>query len=242
MQTTIIQQIQASLETYSIPVKAESSQRFFKTGPGQYGEGDIFIGVSVPDQRKVAKQFFKQATFEDIIFFLTHEIHEYRLTALFLMEYKFAKAKDEKNKKEIVDLYLNNLDSVNNWDLVDSSAPKILGHYLFDKDRSLLYDLADSGHLWRQRVSVLATYYFIKNNDFTDTLKLSEKMLNHKHDLMHKAIGWMLREIGKKDQKTEENFLKKHYKKMPRTMLRYAIEKFDEEMRQAYLKGTIESE
>jgi len=171
----------------------------------------------------------------DIQKLLDSKIHEHRLVGLLILVDKYEKS----NNKEIVDFYLANTKNINNWDLVDLTAHKILGHYLLDKDRTLLYNLARSNDLWEKRISIISTFYFIKNNDFKDALKISEILLNDKHDLIHKAVGWMLREIGKRDQKAEEKFLKKYYKKMPRTMLRYAIEKFDEKKRKAYLRSEI---
>ena len=219
--------------------KAGDYEWFFKTGPGEYGEGDRFLGVTVPSQRKIARKYYKEATLSDVGTLLESGTHEHRLTALFILVLKYEKARDDDEKKAAVDLYLQKLDRANNWDLVDSSAPKILGAWLFDKDRSMLYGLARADHLWRQRVAVLATYYFTKQDDFKDTLRIAELLLGHPHDLIHKAVGWMLREIGNRDRKTEEEFLKKHYKKMPRTMLRYAIEKFEPEERKRYLAGTV---
>lgn len=167
------------------------------------------------------------------------EFHEHRLTALIILVHKFEKVRTEEEKKQIVDLYFANLDYVNNWDLVDTSADKILGAYLADKDRSLLYQLARTDHLWKQRIAIMATFYFIRNNDFTDTLEIARILLNHEHDLIHKAVGWMLREVGKRGFETEFEFLQKYYREMPRTMLRYAIEKFDEDLRQQFLQGLI---
>jgi 3-methyladenine DNA glycosylase AlkD len=233
------QQIQTALQNLADPMRAESSLWFFKTGPGQYGEGDEFIGITVPDQRRVAKQFYKLTTLKDLQKLIESPIHEHRLTALFILILQFQKAKDEEVQKEIVDFYLQNLDYVNNWDLVDASAYKILGPYLFRRDKKLLYDLARSGHLWRQRVSIISTFHFIKNEHFEDALQISEILLDHEHDLIHKAVGWMLREIGNVALEVEDEFLKKHYRQMPRTMLRYAIEKFVPEKRQKYLKGQV---
>jgi 3-methyladenine DNA glycosylase AlkD len=212
--------------------KAKGNYKFFQTHPGGYGEGDEFLGLTVPIQRKIAKKY-KDLPLEDVEILLQSKYHEHRLTALYILILNF-----KKKKKEVIDVYLRNLDRVNNWDLVDSSAPYLLGPYLEDKDRSILYELAKSDNLWKQRIAIISTLYFIKNNDFEDALKISEMLLNHKHDLIHKAVGWMLREIGKRDKKVEEEFLKKYYKNMPRTMLRYAIEKFPEEERQKILKGT----
>jgi len=219
--------------------KVENYERFFKTGPGEYGEGDRFLGVTVPSQRRIARKYYKEATLPDLGTLLESGTHEHRLTALFILVMKFEKARNEDEKKAAVDLYLQNLDRVNNWDLVDSSAPKLLGAWLFDRDRSILHELANFDNLWRQRVAVLATFYFIKQGDFTDTLRICERLLGHPHDLIHKAVGWMLREIGNRDRVMEETFLKKHCKKMPRTMLRYAIEKFEPEKRRRYLAGEV---
>ncbi|MFP4369540.1 MAG: DNA alkylation repair protein [Candidatus Kapaibacterium sp.] len=218
-------------------LKAMHLSRFFKTGKGQYGEGDIFIGVTVPVQRKIAREHFREADFEDLRQLITDPRHECRLTGLIMLTYKYEKSGDKEQKEMIKDFYLDMLDHVNNWDLVDLTAYKILGDYLMDKDRRILYELAESGHLWRQRVSVISTMYFIKKGDFGDTFALAEMMIDHKHDLMHKAIGWMLREIGKIDFEAENAFLREHYQQMPRTMLRYAIEKFNPELRKQFLSG-----
>ncbi|MFC1727052.1 DNA alkylation repair protein [Patescibacteria group bacterium] len=216
------------------PQKAKDLGRFFKTGPGEYGEGDVFWGLTVPQQRLVAKKFIDLPLVE-IKRLLGDKVHEVRLTSLLILVSKFQKA-GEKERQAIVDLYLKNTRFVNNWDLVDLSAPRILGAYLLDRDRSLLYKLAKSKNLWEKRISVLATFAFIREKQFRDSLKISEILLNDNHDLIHKAVGWMLREVGKQDQAIEEKFLKKHYRKMPRTMLRYAIERFEEKKRQFYLK------
>ena len=218
--------------------RAEASKWFFKTGKGEYGEGDVFLGVSVGDQRKIAKKY-KDLSFDVLQHLLDSQYHEHRLTALFIMVGKYQKSKSEDVKREVVDFYLKNTKNINNWDLVDSSAHKILGDYLLDKDKSILYHLAKSKSLWDRRIAIISTMWFINNNHFTDALKIAKILLKDKHDLIHKAVGWMLREIGKKDQGLEETFLKKHYKSMPRTMLRYAIEKFEEEKRKKYLKSLI---
>ena len=216
------------------PIKAKILSGFFKTGKGQYGEGDIFLGITVPLQRKLAQKYLTLSQ-SDIQKLLDSKIHEHRLTALFILIKRYQQS-DLKAKKEIVDFYLKNLNNINNWDLIDLSAPKILGDYFQDKDKSVLYKLAQSNNLWKRRISILATYTFIKNKQFDDTLKISELLLGDKQDLIHKAVGWMLREVGKKDQKVEEIFLKKYYKIMPRTMLRYSIERFPEKKRRYYLK------
>jgi len=218
--------------------KAAIHQRFFKTAPGEYGAGDRFHGVPVPQQRSIAKKHLSAATEQTIQQLLQSDFHEERLTALLLLVYKFKK--DHKNGlgEKWVKLYLKNTLRVNNWDLVDSSAHHILGAWLENKDRKLLYQLADSSSLWENRIAVIATAHFIRKNDLTDILSLSEKLIDHPHDLMHKAVGWMLREAWVKDAKKIEDFLRNNASKMPRTMLRYAIEKFPERKRQAFLKLT----
>ena len=218
--------------------KAKLLQGFFKTGKGEYGEGDVFLGIVVPIQRKISQEF-KNLEMSGIQKLLSSDIHEKRLIALFILieQYKKAKKeKDEEKKKRIFDFYLANTEQVNNWDLVDLSAPNIVGDYLMDKKREILYKLSKSKNLWERRISVLATFTFIRNNQFEDSIKLAEILLKDKHDLIQKAAGWMLREIGKRNQEVEEEFLRKHYKLMGRTMLRYAIEKFDEEKRKFYLE------
>jgi len=231
----MVNKLKEDLQNLKDPKKAVILQGFFKTGKGQYGEGDIFLGIVVPLQRKISRKY-QTLKLRDLKKLLAANIHEYRLTALFILVSKYEKA-DEKEKKEIFDFYLKNTKGINNWDLVDLSAPKIVGDYLFHKpkQRGVLYKFAGSTNLWKKRIAVLATFAFIKNNQFEDTLKIAEILLNDEHDLIHKAVGWMLREMGKKNQKTEEKFLKKYYKTMPRTMLRYAIEKFDKSKRDFYL-------
>jgi 3-methyladenine DNA glycosylase AlkD len=226
--------IQHELEQYIDPVKREYLPRFFKTGKGQYGEGDKFLGVVVPNTRIVAKRH-KDAPFEVMAALLQSEWHECRLCALLMLVERFKKS-DEKGKKVIYDFYLTQTGRINNWDLVDLSAPGIVGEYLKDKPRQDLYRLAESPLLWDQRIAVVSTYTLIRNHDFIDILSLSERLLHHKHDLMHKAVGWMLREMGKRDKDLLVQFLEKHCTVMPRTMLRYAIEKFSEEERQEFMK------
>lgn len=220
------------------PQKAENLTRFFKCGEGEYGEGDKFLGIIVPEQRKIVRKYCSEISLAEIEKLMGSQFHEHRLTGLLMSVEKFAKA-NKKLQKEIFDCYLKNTKYINNWDLVDLTAPKIIGAYLLNKNRKILYKLAQSKNLWEKRIAILATSVFIRQNDFADTLKISEILLIDKHDLIHKAVGWMLREVGKRDQKTEEIFLRKHYVQMPRTMLRYAIEKFDEEKRQAYLKNIV---
>ncbi len=225
--------VKSDLQALADPEKAAILSRFFKTGKGQYGEGDIFLGIVVPKQRAVAKRYTGLGL-KDIGKLLSSKIHELRLVALLILVNKYKKA-DEVGKGEIADFYLKHTKRINNWDLVDLSAPKILGDYLLDKDRSLLYRLVRSKNLWERRISIMSTFAFIGKNDFGDTLRISEILIGDDHDLIHKAVGWMLREVGKKDLKTEEDYLKEHCRRMPRTMLRYAIERFDESKRRFYL-------
>jgi 3-methyladenine DNA glycosylase AlkD len=219
------------------PSKAVLLQRFFKTGPGQYGEGDIFHGIMVPVQRSLAKKY-KDLSLLEIKKLLDSNVHEERLIGLLILVEQTKKC-DDKKKERIFNFYHRNRKRINNWDLVDLTADRISGAYLFDKDKSLLYKLTESTNIWERRIAIMSTFHFIKNYSFADALCISEKLLYDKHDLIHKAVGWMLREIGKRDLKTEEEFLFKYYKIMPRTMLRYAIEKFPEYKRQAFLKGKI---
>lgn len=252
----IATEIQKELEAYVDPIKKEYLPRFFKTGKGQYGEGDKFLGVVVPNTRLVAKRH-KEETFEVMATLLQSEWHECRLCALLMLVERFKKA-DEMGKKAIYDFYLTQTARINNWDLVDLSAPSIVGEYLKDKSREDLYRLAKSPLLWEQRIAVVSTYTLIKNADFIDIIRLSEYFLQKSmhpntphlvdavhasartsqplHDLMQKAIGWMLREMGKRDKDLLVQFLEKYCKIMPRTMLRYAIEKFPEEERQEFMK------
>lgn len=226
--------IQLELTEYSTPQKKEFLPYFFKTGEGQYGEGDKFLGVVVPDTRKVAKKY-KELPFSEIENLLNNEFHECRLCALLILVERFKKASEE-DRKKIFEFYLSHTNRINNWDLVDLSAKYIVGEYLIDKDRSVLYDLVKSQLLWDQRIAIVSTYAFIRRGDLYDTFLLSEKLLEHKHDLMHKATGWMLREMGKKDLNMLRAFLDNHHKQMPRTMLRYSIEKLDKSERAHYMK------
>jgi 3-methyladenine DNA glycosylase AlkD len=219
------------------PQQAIILQRFFKTGKGEYGEGDIFYGIKVPEQRKIAGAF-RNLSLDDLKILLASKVHEYRLIAALILVEQFSKA-DEVKRKTIFDFYLKNKKGINNWDLVDLSAPKIIGEYLFNKDKTILYKFAHSKDLWEKRIAIISTQAFIRKGWFADTLALSEILLHDTHDLIHKAVGWMVREIGNRDIIVEEEFLKEHYKTMPRTMLRYAIEKFPEKKRLDYLKGKI---
>lgn len=239
VQSVKAKEIIQSLTYLADPVKAKFLQGYFKTGKGEYGEGDKFLGVKVPEQRKIAGQFWKDVTLDDLKELILNHYHEVRLTAIFILVQKFQKSKSNEEKQAIVDFYFDNKQYINNWDLVDSSAHKILGPWLYNKDRSLLYELAHSGQLWDQRIAVISTFYFIDHDDFSDSLKIAEKLLQHPHDIIQKAVGWMIREIGNRDYYTALQFLRQHYKNMPRTMLRYAIEKFEPETRHGFLKGTI---
>jgi len=230
-----VPRIQKDLRRLADREIAEHSQRFFKTGKGQYGEGDRFLGIRVPALRKTAREY-RGICVDEACRLLKSQFHEERLLALFLLAGIFSKADDE-GKKVIYELYLANTKFINNWDLVDCSAEHIVGAYLWRADRQLLYDLAISGSLWERRISIMSTFHFIKHNEFADTLKIATILLKDKEDLIHKAVGWMLREVGKRDADAEEKFLKKHCRQMPRTMLRYAIEKFPALKRQRYLTG-----
>ena len=224
----------SELQSVGTPEKAIHLQRFFKTGPGQYGEGDVFIGVVVTHTRGIAKTNL-QTPLTEISKLLKSKFHEARLCALLILTERFKKA-TEKDRKEIFEFYLNNTSCINNWDLVDLSCTTVVGEYLLDKDRDILYKIVQSECLWEQRIAIVSTYAFIRKNDFFDTLELSERLFTHKHDLMHKAVGWMLREVGKRDRDTLTGFLEENTTKMPRTTLRYAIEHYPEPERQYFLK------
>jgi 3-methyladenine DNA glycosylase AlkD len=229
--------IRQTLRDMSNQEKAQILQSFFKTGPGQYGEGDIFLGITVPQLRKLARDC-TNTTMADCVKLLKSQIHEQRLLALLLLVQAFLRG-DEHLREKIFHLYLKHTRYVNNWDLVDLSAPHIIGKYLYDKPRDVLYDLAKSESLWERRISVISTLSFIRHDSFSDTLKLSRILIHDEHDLIQKAVGWMLREVGKRNMQAEKEFLSTHYKQMPRTMLRYAIERFPETTRRRYLKGWV---
>ncbi|MBU4217236.1 DNA alkylation repair protein [Candidatus Parcubacteria bacterium] len=228
-----IENLKKDLHALASSHQAALLQRFFKTSPGEYGEGDIFLGIKVPVQRIIVKKY-RDLPLVDVLDFLQSQIHEQRMVALLILVEKFKRGKDNE-KEQIFKAYLGNTKWINNWDLVDVTCHHIVGQYLADKDRGVLYDLAKSTDLWQKRIAVVSTFAFIRNNDFYDILKIAEILVNDKHDLIQKAVGWMLREVGKRDQMVEEVFLKKYYQTMPRTMLRYAIEKFSESERRFYL-------
>lgn len=231
----MLNQLRKELRLKANPKKAKILQGFFKTGKGEYGEGDVFIGLVVPETRKIAKKY-QTLNLLDIKKLLSSKIHEERLLALFVLTEQFGKA-GEKERRKIFQFYLSQTKNINNWDLVDLSADKIVGAHLEGKSKNILYQLAKSKNLWERRIAALATFHFIKRGQSKEILKIAEILLKDKEDLIHKAVGWMLREVGKRcGEKIEEEFLKKHCRKMPRTMLRYAIEKFPENKRKKYLQ------
>jgi len=232
----ITKNILTELKSHKNKEKEEFFPRFFKTGEGEYGQGDIFWGLTVPNIRSIAMKYYKDISFYEIKELVQSPIHEVRLTGYLILTYKFEKA-DLENKECIVAFYLDNLEGVNNWDIVDLSCYKILGEYLILKPemKGELYKLADSNNLWKERIAIVSTYAFIKRGMVEDTLKISKRLLNHKHDLIHKAIGWMLREVGKRDTIALRDFLDKNLQYIPRTTLRYAIERMDKDERLRYL-------
>ena len=230
---SVHEQVKTELKKLSNPDYAIKLQGFFKTDEGEYGEGDIFIGVRVPDQRRIAKKY-RNIPLTDVLELLRSGIHEHRLTALFILTEQFNKG-DEEARRRIVDMYLGNTAYVNNWDLVDSSAHKILGVWLVDKDRDVLFELAESESLWERRISIISTFAFIDRGDLVDALALAGALVDDGHDLIHKASGWVLREVGKKDRSVLEEFLLEHYETLPRTMLRYAIERLPGDRKRFYM-------
>jgi len=235
VQTAFLQ----AMQTHEDKEKAIGSQRFFRTGPGEYGEGDIFWGLSVPIQRNISREYYTRLSLADLGSLIKHEVHEVRLTTVMMLVLKYQHAETHEAKAEVVNLFMDSMAYINNWDLVDSCAHLILGDWLLDKDWSILKALAAKDHLWTQRIAMIATLAFIRKGVYQPTLEIADILMDHKHDLIHKAVGWMLREVGNRDYQTEYGFLLPCYKTMPRTMLRYAIEKFDEPVRQAFLKGTL---
>jgi 3-methyladenine DNA glycosylase AlkD len=230
-------EIHKHLKKLANPDKAKILQGFFKTGPGEYGEGDRFLGIVVPVIRKLVKQY-KDTHVGEVGKLLKSAIHEERLLSLLLLVRKFEKG-DDGLRKRIYDLYVKSTKYINNWDLVDLSAEKIVGPYLKDRARRPLYRLAKSKILWERRIAVISTFHYIKDHDYRDALAVAGLLLDDAEDLIHKAVGWMLREVGKRDRGVEERFLRAHYRSMPRTMLRYAIERFPESKRKKYLNGKV---
>lgn len=230
-------EINEHLLSLADPEIASHSQRFFKTAPGEYGFGDKFLGIRVPVIRQAVKKF-EITPLPVTTKLLKSEYHEIRLFALLLLVSHFSNA-DENGQEKIYNQYLKNTRYINNWDLVDSTAHKIVGAYLENKDRAVLSTLSKSTSLWQRRIAIISTFHFIRKSQFDDTLNISQQLLDDQEDLIHKAVGWMLREVGKRDKAVETSFLQKHYQTMPRTMLRYAIEKFSQEERQKYLSGKV---
>lgn len=236
----LVNEIKSALQDLSVPEKAAFFPRFFKAGKGQYAEGDEFIGVTVPDQRKVVKEYWSKISLQELGELLSSKIHEHRHCALLMLVSKFEKSKSQEEKKDIVNFFLKNKNHINNWDLVDSSCYKILGRYCFEnRDDTLLKELSEEDNLWSKRMAIVSTMFYVKKGEFSLMKELALQNLTHKHDLMHKANGWLLREMGQKNERELLDFLKLHYKTMPRTTLRYAIEKLEEELRQDFLKGRI---
>jgi 3-methyladenine DNA glycosylase AlkD len=229
--------IRTRLQAAANEQKARTLQRFFKTGPGDYGFGDVFIGITVPPLRKLAAEF-RQAPVSAVKTLLKSRIHEERTLALMILVAQFQRG-DARLQEKIYSLYLAHTRHINNWDLVDGSAPHIVGAFLDNRDRAPLYTLARSKSIWERRIAILSTQRFIRNRDFEDTLRIAEILLSDAHDLIHKAVGWMLREVGNRDRAVAERFLKQRYRTMPRTMLRYAIERFPETLRRSYLLGRV---
>ena len=232
--TKLTEQIISRLHQHIQPEKMPAFQKFFKTGPGQYAEGDVFWGISVPQQREVVKAFLPTAGLIEFKELLSSEVHECRLTALLLMVDQFKKA-SEGDRQARIELYIQHVDRVNNWDLVDASAPGLFGVWFQDKDPALLFQWAQSGQLWKQRIAMVSTLTMIRKKRFAEALQVAEILVHHKHDLLQKAVGWMLREIGKQDKTAEVRFLEKYASTMPRTMLRYALEKFSVEERAFFM-------
>ncbi|MGI5214653.1 DNA alkylation repair protein [Plantactinospora sp. CA-290183] len=230
--------VRDELASLADPRRAEKVSRFLQMIPGGYGEGDRAIGVSVPEQRRVAGRYWRELSLAGTVELLTSGVHEERLTSLLILVRKFARGNEEERGR-IFDIVLANTGRINNWDLVDSSAPYIVGPWLIDRDRSVLARLAESSLVWDRRIAIMATFAFIRAGDFHWTFQLGERLLRDPHDLVHKAVGWMLREVGNRDRAAEEEFLARHYRAMPRVMLRYAIEKFDPQRRREYLSGVV---
>jgi 3-methyladenine DNA glycosylase AlkD len=231
----VLEAITRDLNALADPDKARILSRFFKTGKGQYGEGDIFLGIPVPQQRIIAKRH-RDLALADLRELLSSSVHEHRLVSLLVLIARYRR-EDGPGRKQVFDFYLRNTARINNWDLVDLSAQHILGDYLLDKDRAVIYRLAEAANLWERRMAIMSTFAFIRKGQFEDTFNIAARLLYDKHDLIHKATGWMLREIGKRDLEAEEEFLLKYFKEMPRTMLRYAIERFEDKKRKFYLRG-----
>lgn len=234
---TMISQLEKDLNRLADKERAQHSQRYFKTGPGEYGEGDVFIGIKVPELRRLARQY-RNLKRSDLTQLLKSKVHEKRLLALLILVHQFETGND-KQRENIYNYYLKNTRYINNWDLVDSSAHRIVGVWLLKRDKSILKALTKSASIWERRIAIIACFHFIAQEQYGTALQIARQLLKDEHDIIHKAVGWMLREIGKRDLSVEEAFLQQHYHKMPRTMLRYAIERFPEKRRKAYLNGGV---
>jgi 3-methyladenine DNA glycosylase AlkD len=229
--------LKAEIQALADPKRASVSLTFFKTGPGQYGEGDKFLGLTVPEMRSLAKKY-RELDRDSALKLLASPWHEERLVALLLFVDGYKRG-DEQKRQQIHRAYLSSTRWINNWDLVDMSAEHVVGQHVEPGNVALLEKLAGSKDLWERRIAIVATFYFIKRDEFRPTLRIATMLIDDSHDLIHKAAGWMLREVGKRDRKTLDTFLKEHYSKMPRTMLRYAIERHPESLRKKYLAGTV---
>ena len=232
-----MENIDLEIEKFANKKQARNLQRFFKTGKGEYGEGDIFLGLTMGENRLLSKKY-NGLDRKDIQKLLDSQIHEKRMIALLILIEQY-RGVNEKEKKEIFRFYISNTKNINNWDLVDVTCHKIVGDFLLNRNRDLLYQFVESDDLWERRIAIISCAAFIRNNDFKDCLRISKILLKDKHDLIHKAVGWMLREVGKRDEAVLNNFLKENYKNMPRTMLRYSIERFEEGKRLEWLRGKI---
>lgn len=236
----MLNELKKELDGLKNPEQAKNLQRFFKTGKGEYGEGDIFMGIKTPPQKEIIKRYWDKLTLKDLQELLNSKIHEERCIGISTLVKQYEKSKKDKLKqRQIFEFYLKNTSRINNWDLVDISAPHIVGDFCSIEGTEILKPLAKSESIWERRIAIVSTHYFIKKRIFGETLSIAEMLLHDKEDLIHKAVGWMLREVGKRNIDVLEIFLKERYKEMPRTMLRYAIEKFPEEKRKKYLKGEI---
>jgi len=230
--TKLVQELKKKYD----PVRAKHSQRFFKTGKGEYGEGDVFLGLNMPEQREIAKKYL-DLPLNDIQKLVDSKIHEHRMVGLLIVTYKYAKG-DDKEKEKLFKFYVKNSKQVNNWDLVDVTCHKVVGDYLLDKDRKLLYKWARSKNLWEKRLAIISTFAFFRREELDDSYKIATMLLHDQHDLIHKAVGWTLRECGKRDLSRLYKFLDQHTRTMPRTALRYAIEKLPDAKRKYYLQLT----
>jgi len=234
----IAKEVINALKSLATEERRKVNEWFFKTGKGEYGYGDIFLGVTMPDIRRIAKKFSQEISLQELTELIRNPIHEVRLCALIILVNKYKK----ENSDKIYQYYMDHLTAINNWDLVDSSAPYIVGDYLYKhpEKSKILIDFSHSENLWVRRISIVSTFTFIKNNEFNTTLEIAKLLLNDNHDLIHKAVGWMLREIYKRDERIIKRFLRQNYAQIPRTTLRYAIERMDKEERLLYLKGNFD--